>query len=134
MDQSFIKTMLTLHLLAAKETFGKDAVVALNAGEPGVYVNNPTVKEFEAKGYELCDANMFGEGLERMEVVFIVTWHNSRVSLFIRIPYRNGCIEVLGHIVKRIVTQVRIANEIPASILGIGRRIGLQRHILISCT
>ena len=55
------------HILAARETFGPDCVVTLNAGEPGVYVNNPTVKEFEAKGYELCDANMFVEGLERME-------------------------------------------------------------------
>ena len=67
MDNTFIKTMLALHALAAKEAFGADAVVALNAGEPGVYENNPTIKEYEAKGYELCDANMFGEGLERME-------------------------------------------------------------------
>lgn len=69
MDQVFMKTMLALHTLAAKETFGEDAVVALNAGEPGVYENNPTIIEYEQKGYKFCDANMFGEGLERMETL-----------------------------------------------------------------
>ncbi len=67
MDQFFINTMLALHTLAAKETFGIDAVVALNAGGPGVYENNPTIIEYEQKGYKFCDANIFGEGLERME-------------------------------------------------------------------
>ena len=69
MYKDFIKTMLALHTLAAKEAFGADAVVALNAGEPGVYENNPTIIEYEQKGYKFCDANMFGEGLERMETL-----------------------------------------------------------------
>lgn len=69
MDKDFIKTMLALHTLAAKEAFGADAVVALNAGVPGVYENNPTIIEYEQKGYKFCDANMFGEGLERMETL-----------------------------------------------------------------
>ncbi len=69
MDKDFIKTMLALHFLAAKEAFGADAVVALNAGELGVYENNPTIIEYEQKGYKFCDANMFGEGLERMETL-----------------------------------------------------------------
>ena len=69
MDEDFIKTMLALHTLAAKEAFGSDAVVALNAGEPGVYENSPTIIEYEQKGYIFCDANIFGEGLERMETL-----------------------------------------------------------------
>ena len=69
MDKDFIKTMLALHFLAAKETFGPDAIVILNGGELGVYENNPTVIEYENKGYRLCDANMFGEGLEKMETL-----------------------------------------------------------------
>lgn len=69
MDKDFIKTMLALHTLVAKETFGSDAVVALNAGELGVYENNPTIIEYEQKGYKFCDANIFGEGLERMETL-----------------------------------------------------------------
>lgn len=69
MDKDFIKTMLALHTLAAKEAFGSDAVVALNAGEPGVYENNPTIIEYEQKGYIFCDTNIFGEGLERMETL-----------------------------------------------------------------
>ncbi len=69
MDKNFIKNMLALHFFAAKEAFGSDAVVALNAGEPGVYENNPTIIEYEQKGYKFCDANMFGEGLERMETL-----------------------------------------------------------------
>ena len=67
MDKDFIKTMLAMHTLAAKEAFGANAVVALNAGEPGVCENNPTIIEYEQKGYKFCDANIFGEGLERME-------------------------------------------------------------------
>jgi hypothetical protein len=43
--------------------------VVLNGGELGVYENNPTVIEYENKGYRLCDANMFGEGLEKMETL-----------------------------------------------------------------
>lgn len=69
MDDTYICAMLALHTLAAKETFGIDAVVALNAGEPGVYENNPIIIEYEQKGYKFCDANMFGEGLERMETL-----------------------------------------------------------------
>ena len=69
MDNTFICAMLALHTLAAKETFGEDAVVALNAGEPGVYENNPTIIEYEQKGYKFYDANMFGEGLKRMETL-----------------------------------------------------------------
>ena len=69
MDNTFICAMLALHTLAAKEAFGSDAVVALNGGEFGVYENNPTVVEYENKGYRLCDANMFGEGLEKMETL-----------------------------------------------------------------
>jgi hypothetical protein len=69
MDKDFIKTMLAMHTLVAKEAFGADAVVALNAGELGVYENNPTIIEYEQKGYKLCDANMSGEGLERMETL-----------------------------------------------------------------
>ena len=67
MANTFICAMLALYTLAAKETFGIDAVVALNAGGPGVYENNPTIIEYEQKGYKFCDANIFGEGLERME-------------------------------------------------------------------
>ena len=69
MDNTSIRVMLALHTLAAKGTFGEDAVVALNAGEPGVYENNPTIIEYAQKGYKFCDANMFGEGLERMETL-----------------------------------------------------------------
>lgn len=69
MDDTYICAMLALHTLAAKEAFGSDAVVALNAGEPGVYENNPTIIKYEQKGYKFCDANMFGEGLERMETL-----------------------------------------------------------------
>ncbi len=69
MEKGFLKGMLALHIIAAKETFGPDAIVILNGGELGVYENNPTVIEYENKGYRLCDANMFGEGLEKMETL-----------------------------------------------------------------
>ena len=69
MANTFICAMLALHFLVAKEAFGSDAVVALNAGEPGVYENNLTIIEYERKGYKFCDANMFGEGLVRMETL-----------------------------------------------------------------
>jgi hypothetical protein len=69
MEKDFIATMLKIHTLAAIDTFGTDAIVVLNGGEPGVYENNPTIKEYEEKGYRLCDANMFGQGLERYEAL-----------------------------------------------------------------
>ncbi len=70
MDKDLIATMLKIHTLGAIDTFGPNAIVVLNGGEPGVYENNPTIMEFEQKGYRLCDANMFGVGLdERYEAL-----------------------------------------------------------------
>lgn len=69
MDEEFIKTMLKLHTFSALDTFGSDAIVVLNEGETGEYKNNPTIKKFEGIGYRLCDANMFGKGLERYETL-----------------------------------------------------------------
>lgn len=67
--QELINSILALFLLGAKETFGEDAVVVLNEGIPGVYENNPTVMEYESKGFELCDANFFGMGFRRYEAL-----------------------------------------------------------------
>ena len=69
MDEDFIKTMLKLHTFSALDTFGNDVVVVLNEGEPGEYEHNPTITKFEGIGYGLCDANMFGKGLERYETL-----------------------------------------------------------------
>jgi hypothetical protein len=69
MDKDFIATMLKIYTLGAIDRFGTDAIVVLNGGEPGVYENNPTIMEYEKKGYHLCDANMFGKGCERYEAL-----------------------------------------------------------------
>ena len=70
MEKDFIATMLKIHTLGAIDRFGEDAIVVLNGGEPGVYENNPTIMEYEQKEYRLCDANMFGIGLdERYEAL-----------------------------------------------------------------
>ena len=69
MDEDFIKTMLKLHTFSALDTFGNDVVVVLNEGEPGEYENNPTIRKFEGIGYQLCDTNMFGKGLDRYETL-----------------------------------------------------------------
>lgn len=69
MEKDFIATMLRIYTLDAIDTFGTDAIVVLNGDEPGVYENNPTIKEYEEKGYRLCDANMFGQDLERYEAL-----------------------------------------------------------------
>ena len=69
MEKDFIATMLRIYTLDAIDTFGTDAIVVLNGDEPGVYENNPTIKEYEGKGYRLCDANMFGQDLERYEAL-----------------------------------------------------------------
>ena len=62
MDEDFIKKMLKLHTLCAREAFGYNAVVVLNEGEPGEYEDNPIVRKYVEMGYKLCDANMFGHG------------------------------------------------------------------------
>lgn len=64
MDNDFVKKMLIIYTMDAIDRFGSDAIVVLNGGEPGVYENNPTIMEYEGKGYRLCDANMFGVGLD----------------------------------------------------------------------
>ena len=69
MEKDFITTMLRIYTLGAIDTFGMDAIVVLNGGEPGEYENNPTIKEYEEKGYRLCDTNMFGKDLERYEAL-----------------------------------------------------------------
>ena len=69
MDKELIKNMLSLFLMGAKETFGEDAVVVLNEGKPGVYESNPTIMEYEDKGYKLCDTNFFGIGNIRYEAL-----------------------------------------------------------------
>jgi len=69
MGKDYIETMLEIYTLGAKATFGKDAIVVLNDGTPGVYENNPTITEYVGKGYKLCDANMFGRGYERFEAL-----------------------------------------------------------------
>ena len=69
MEEDFIKAMLKLHTLGAIDMFGNDVVVVLNEGEPGEYENSPTIRKFEGIGYELCDTNMFGKGLERYETL-----------------------------------------------------------------
>lgn len=69
MEKDFIATMLKIYTLGAIDTFGMDAIVVLNGGEPGEYENNPTIQEYEEKGYRLCDANMFGKGCERYEAL-----------------------------------------------------------------
>lgn len=69
MEKDFVTNVLKIYTWGAIDTFGEDAIVVLNGGEPGVYKNNPTIMEYEAKGYRLCDANMFGKGFERYEAL-----------------------------------------------------------------
>ena len=69
METDFVTSMLRIYTLGAIETFGTDVIVVLNGGEPGEYENNPTILEYEKKGYRLCDANMFGKDLEHYEAL-----------------------------------------------------------------
>ena len=69
MEKELNEKMLKIYAFAAKDTFGADAIVVLNGGTPGEYENNPTIIEYEKKGYRLCDANMFGKGFERYEAL-----------------------------------------------------------------
>jgi hypothetical protein len=69
MEKDFVTNMLEIYTFFAIDTFGTDAIVVLNGGEPSEYENNPTIKEYEEKGYRLCDANMFGQDLERYEAL-----------------------------------------------------------------
>ena len=69
MEKELIEKMLKTYGFMAKLDFGLDAIVVLNGGTPGEYENNPTIIEYEEKGYRFCDANMFGQGFERYEVL-----------------------------------------------------------------
>ncbi len=69
MEKELIEKMLKTYGFMAKLDFGLDAIVVLNGGTPGEYENNPTIIEYEEKGYRFCDANMFGQGCERYEAL-----------------------------------------------------------------
>ena len=65
-----------MNQIGAWETYGKDAVAVVSKGSPGNYDDNPTVMEYEAKGYKLVDSNMFGhmfgQGNETGEILIFV--------------------------------------------------------------
>ena len=69
MEKELIEKMLKTYGFMAKLDFGEDAIVVLNGGTPGEYQNNPTIIEYEEKGYRFCDANMFEQGFERYEAL-----------------------------------------------------------------
>ena len=69
MEKELIEKILKIYEFGAKADFGVDAIVVLNGGTPGEYENNPTIIEYEEKGYRFCDANMFGQGCERYEAL-----------------------------------------------------------------
>ena len=69
MDAKLIESMRFMNQIGAWETYGKDAVAVVSQGTPGEYDDNSTVKEYEAKGYKLVDANMFGQGNESGEIL-----------------------------------------------------------------
>ena len=65
-----------MNQIGAWETYGKDAVAVVSKGSPGNNDDNPTVMEYEAKGYKLVDSNMFGQcgcqGNETGEILIFV--------------------------------------------------------------
>ena len=76
MDEIFIEGMRLMNQVGAWEAYGKDAIAVVSKGTPGEYKVNPTVKEYEAKGYKLKDANMFGFGDETGEILIFVKKEN----------------------------------------------------------
>ena len=72
MEKDFIEKMLSIYKEEAVECYGEDAIVVISEGEAGEYDDNPTIAEYEAKGYRLADANMFGFGESAGEVLTFV--------------------------------------------------------------
>ena len=69
MDEEFIEYVRDMNLIGAWETYGMEAIAVVSQGTPGEYTDNPTVKEYEAMGYKLKDANIFGQGYETGEIL-----------------------------------------------------------------
>ena len=69
--EKFRRSMLQWWTEMAREAYGDDVVVVLSEAKPGEYADNPTIKEYKAKGYEFLDANIFGMGLEQMGEVLL---------------------------------------------------------------
>ncbi|MBR5898810.1 MAG: hypothetical protein IKZ14_05015 [Muribaculaceae bacterium] len=67
MEKEAIEFFMSIHRLCAIEEYGEKAIVVINEGEAGEYENNPTIIEYEAKGYHFVDANMFGHDTEILE-------------------------------------------------------------------
>ena len=69
MDAKFVEGMRQMHESCYRLDYGMDVIAVVSAGEPGEYENNPTIEEYTQKGYKLIDANMFGCGNERGEIL-----------------------------------------------------------------
>lgn len=72
MEAKMIEGIRCIYQMGAWETFGRDAVAVVSEGVPGEYIDNPTVKEYQSKGYKLVDANMFGTVNETFEILIFV--------------------------------------------------------------
>ena len=69
--EDYRRSMLRWYTEMAHEAYGDDVLVVLSEAKPGEYADNPTIKEYKAKGYEFLDANIFGMGLEQMGEVLL---------------------------------------------------------------
>jgi len=68
MNKAYIERTRKFYEDCYKED-NEDVVAVVSQGKPGVYQDNPTIKEYEQKGYYLIDANIFGCGDARGEIL-----------------------------------------------------------------
>jgi len=71
MDIKELESLRMFHEMAYKE-IDDSAIVVVEKGNVD-YENNPTIKDYESKGYKLFDSNRFGslEGVEGEFLVFV---------------------------------------------------------------
>ena len=69
MDSKFSEEMRRMYESFYKQDEGDSIVAVVSEGIPGEYDDNPTVNDYEAKGYQLIDANIFGQGDESGEIL-----------------------------------------------------------------
>ena len=71
MDKEHAEKMRVFYERCYRAEYGPEVIAVFNGGEPGSYENNPTIEEYEQKGYKMIDANMFGDGLGSVGEIFI---------------------------------------------------------------
>ena len=72
MDKDLPEKMRGMYEFFYKKEFGDSVIAVISESEPGNYEDNSTISKYKKNGYKLMDANIFGQGFEKGEILIFV--------------------------------------------------------------